>query len=81
MFLLFFVVLSGGCSCCIVMFICILLFTNISCFLNLQQNSEKGKVSHKSRLLFYFAFWYELSNFALVFLSIHVLIFVSQLYV
>ena len=66
-FVVFFVVLSGRYSCCIVMFICILLFTNIPCFLNLQQNSKKRKVSHKSRLLFHFAFWYELSNFALVF--------------
>ena len=45
-----------------------LLFTNISCFLNLQQNSKKKrKASHQGRLLFHFAFWYELSNFALVF--------------
>ena len=66
-FCCFFVVLSGRYSCCIVMFICILLFTNIPCFLNLQQKQQKRKVSHKSRLLFHFAFWYELSNFALVF--------------
>ena len=65
--LFFFVLLLGKYLCCIVMFIFIYYLLTYLVFLNLQQNSKKGKVSHKSSLLFHFAFWYELSNFALVF--------------
>ena len=42
-FVVSFVVLLGRYPCCIITFICVLFFTNISCFLNLQQKIAKKK--------------------------------------
>ena len=69
----FFVLLLGKYLCCIVMFIFIYYLLTYLVFLNLQKIAKK-KVGHKCNLLFYFVYWYELSNLAL-FLSIHVLNF------
>ena len=73
-FFVFLVLLLGKYLYRIVVFIFIYYLLTYFVFLNLQKNSKTKKVSHKCSLLFYFAYWYGLSNLAL-FLSIHVLNF------
>ena len=67
-FVVFFVLLLDKFLCCIVMFIFFYYLLTYLVFSNLQKNSKKKKVSHKCSLLFYFAFWYGLSNFGFVIL-------------
>ena len=70
-FYCFFVLLLGKYLCCIVVFIFIYYLLTYLVFLNLQKIAKK-KVSHKCDLLFYFAFWYGLSNFDIIFIHTRV---------
>ena len=54
LFVVSFVVLLGRYPCCIITFICVLFFTNISCFLNLQQKTAKKRKSAACYFISYF---------------------------